>query len=347
MSKIPYVIANLNPGMMAEFIAPALALRSDWRFRIERVDPEQGLEALTTALNANHAAALLIGWGSLKRPEALRDQAPNLRAIASCTGSVGGTVPRSLLENDGLGRPALIVTNWGHAIGRLVAEHCLFQILACLRQAAYYQIDMHLWQGWEGVSLNAEGPVGTRSLFGRRVGLHGFGHVAQALARLLAPFDCRGSAYAPHDPDEKFAAAGVTRCATLEALFAENEIVVELAPLIPETRGIVTWELLNRLPDGGVFVNSGRGAVVDEAALARLASQRRVNLALDVYTQEPLPVDSPLRGLTNVFLTPHIAGPTSDRRVDCGLYALENLQAYFENRPLKGVVDLWQYDHMT
>jgi len=86
---------------------------------------------------------------------------------------------------------------------------------------------------------------------------------------------------------------------------------------------------------------------VDESALERLAQERQVSLALDVYAAEPLPADSPLRGMSNVFLTPHIAGPTADRRLDCGLYALDNVVAYLEGRPLKGIVDLWQYDHMT
>ena len=331
----------MQPSNYAEFIAPALALRPNLPFETRFVDAARGVEAAIAALNETQSPILITGWNVFDLPDDLPARAPSLRYIASSGGSVRWMISRRILEQ------GILVTNWGDSIGRLVAEHCLLQILAALRQAAYHQISMHIHKEWDDRPWNPQTCTGPRSLFGRKVGLHGFGNIAQALVQLLRPFDCQISAYAPHDPPEKFAAAGVTRAESLEALFGDNEIVVELAPLIPETRGVVTWELLNRLPDGGVFVNSGRGKVVDEAALIRLARERSVTLALDVYAEEPLPADSPLRSLPNVFLTPHIAGPTADRRVDCGLYALDNAAAYLAGRPLKGVVDVWQYDHMT
>lgn len=331
----------MEPSDYAEFIAPALALRPNLNFEARFVDAARGVEAAIAALNETQSPVLLTGWNVFDLPDDLPARASSLRYIASSGGSVRWMISRRILEQ------GILVTNWGDSIGRLVAEHCLLQILAALRQAAYHQISMHIHKEWDDRPWNPQTFTGPRSLFGRKVGIHGFGHIAQALVQLLRPFDCQISAHAPHDPPEKFAAAGVTRAESLEALFGDNEIVVELAPLIPETRGVVTWELLSRLPDGGIFVNSGRGRVVDEAALIRLARERSVTLALDVYAEEPLPADSPLRGLPNVFLTPHIAGPTADRRVDCGLYALDNAAAYLEGRPLKGVVDLWQYDHMT
>ncbi|MBN1261025.1 MAG: hydroxyacid dehydrogenase [Anaerolineae bacterium] len=337
----PLIPVFMEPCDLAEFITPALAKRAAWPFETRFVDSNQGLAALLPALEETRSPVLITGWNVFDLPDDLPARAPHLRYIASSGGSVRWMISRKILEQ------GILVTNWGGAIGRPVAEHCLLQILAALRQAAYHQISMHVHGAWDDRPWDPQTCTGPRSLFGRRVGIHGFGHVAQALVRLLEPFGCWISAYAPHDPPEKFAAAGVLCAATLESLFADNEIIVELAPLISETRGSVTWEVLNRLPDGGIFVNSGRGAVVDEVALVRLARERPVALALDVYSGEPLPPDSPLRGMPNVFLTPHIAGPTADRRVDCGLYALENVVAFLQGRPLKGVVDLWQFDHMT
>lgn len=341
MTAKPIVPVWMDMADLAEFITPALAARTDWPFAIQFVNANQGIPTLLTALHETQSSVLLTGWNVSGLPDDLPQQAPRLRYIAHSGGSVRWMISRRILEQ------GIRVTNWGETIGPPVAEHCLLQILAALRQAAYHQLDMHTRQGWDDLPWSAAHPYGPRSLFGRTVGIHGLGYVAQALVRLLQPFHCRIAAYAPPDPDEKFAALGVRRCDSLAALFAENEIVVELAPLIPETRGSVTWEVLSQLRDGGVFVNSGRGAVVDEAALARLARERPVTLALDVYTTEPLPADSPLRGLLNVFLTPHIAGPTADRRQDCGLLALENVAAFLAQRPLRGEVDLWQYDHMT
>jgi phosphoglycerate dehydrogenase-like enzyme len=183
-----------------------------------------------------------------------------------------------------------------------------------------------------------------RSLFGRSVGIHGFGPVARELVALLRPWGCTISVFAPDATAELARAHGVERAPTLEALFAENEIIVELAPLIPATTGIVAEKLLRLIGPGGVFVNVGRGAVVDEAALTRIAAEGKIAVGLDVYASEPLPADSGLRALANVSLTPHIAGPTIDRYPDAGAFALRNLRAYAEDRPLEAVITPEVYD---
>ena len=187
----------------------------------------------------------------------------------------------------------------------------------------------------------------TASLFGRKVGLHGFGQIARELVRLLQPFGCHLSAFAPDVDDDTERAFHVRAAPSLEALFADNDIVVELAPLIPATTGCVTERHLRLLRPGGVFVNVGRGAVVDEAALLRVAQEGRIQIGLDVFTVEPLPVDSPFRGLKNVTLTPHLAGPTTDRRRDAGQFSLANLRAYSAGDHLQAVVDLRAFDSST
>ena len=137
------------------------------------------------------------------------------------------------------------------------------------------------------------------------------------------------------------------RAASLDALFSENEIIVELAPLIPATTGLITERLLRLIRPGGVFVNVGRGAVVDEAGLLRVAREGRISVGLDVYTVEPLPGDSGFRALPNVSLTPHTAGPTIDRYPDAGAFAVKNLRAHVEGRPLEAVVTPEIYDQSS
>ena len=165
--------------------------------------------------------------------------------------------------------------------------------------------------------------------------------------RLLHPFGCRLSAFAPDVDGTAERDYGVKAAPSLEALFAENDIIVELAPLIPATQGSVTEKHLRLIRPGGVFVNVGRGAVVDEAALLRVAKEGKIWVGLDVFTVEPLPADSGFRGLPNVTLTPHLAGPTTDRRRDAGEFAMHNLRAYAEGRSLNAVVDLRAYDTST
>jgi phosphoglycerate dehydrogenase-like enzyme len=200
---------------------------------------------------------------------------------------------------------------------------------------------MHREGGWK------DGRTETASLYGRRVGLHGFGLVSRELIKLLAPFGCAVSAFAPDVDAATEARYGIKRAASLEDLFSHNDIIVELAPLIPATTGSVTEKHLRLIPPGGVFVNVGRGAVVDESALLALAREGHVAVGLDVFTAEPLPADSGFRALPHVSLTPHLAGPTIDRYADAGAFAVKNLHAYANARPLEAVVTPEVYDFST
>ena len=168
--------------------------------------------------------------------------------------------------------------------------------------------------------------------------------VARELVALLKPWGCPITVFAPDATADLARAHGVERAASLEVLFAENQIIVELAPLIPATTGIVDEKILRLIRPGGVFVNVGRGAVVDEAALLTIAREKKIAIGLDVYTEEPLPAASGFRALPHVSLTPHIAGPTIDRYADAGAFAVKNLRAYTEDRPLEAVITPEVYD---
>jgi len=187
----------------------------------------------------------------------------------------------------------------------------------------------------------------TLSLFGRRVGLHGLGAISRELVRLLEPFDVQLSAYSPSVPDETYKKLNVRRCDTLEDLFSTADVLVELAPGKPANHHLVGDKLLELLPPQAVFVNLGRGMVVDREALVRASRERGLHIGLDVYETEPLPVDSPFRGLDNITLLPHLGGPTPDRRRDCGELALQNLQAYLDGSELTNLIDLDIYDRAT
>jgi phosphoglycerate dehydrogenase-like enzyme len=234
-----------------------------------------------------------------------------------------------------------LVTNWGGSISRIVAEGALMHILSCLRRATHWALGMHREGAWKNHDSE------TASLFGRKVGVHGFGQIARELVQLLRPFGVEISVFAPDVTPEAETAHGIRGAGSLESLFAENDIIVELAPLNPQTAGCVQEKHLRLIRPGGIFVNVGRGAVVDEDALHRIASEGKIQFGLDVFAHEPLPVDSPLRGLHNVSLTPHIAGPTTDRRRDAGALAVANLAAYAEGRPLRGVITPEVYDIAT
>jgi phosphoglycerate dehydrogenase-like enzyme len=250
-------------------------------------------------------------------------------------GSVRKFIMPSHLEN------GLIVTNWGNVISRVVAECGLMLAIASLRRAGHWQVAMHKQGGWKTPETV------TGSLFERKVGLHGFGSISQELARLLQPFNVQISTYSPSVPAAFLEEFGVARAETLEDLFSQNDVIIELAALTPANTGIVTEELLRMIPEGGTFVNIGRGAVVDEAALARVAAEGKIQVGLDVYSEEPLPVDSPFRGMSNVVLLPHLGGPTTDRRQDSGRLAIENIRRYYAGEELEASISPTVYARST
>jgi phosphoglycerate dehydrogenase-like enzyme len=336
MPRISSLLAVLTPTEVREFLPEPLltqarALAPEFRL----IDPTGVSEAaFARELSAINPDVILGCWKTPPLPDTLT---PQLGYVCYITGSVKKLVSRRHIEK------GLLVTNWGGSISRTVAEAALFHILACLRNASYWALTMHE----PGVAAWKNGLTDARSLFCRSVGIHGFGPVARELVVLLKAWKCPVTALAPDLTAELAHAYGIERAASLEALFAGNEIIVELAPLIPATTGIITERLLRLIRPGGVFVNVGRGAVVDEAALLRVAKEGRIGVGLDVYTVEPLPADSGFRALPNVTLTPHTAGPTIDRYPDAGAFAVRNLRAHVEDRPLEAVVTPEIYDQSS
>jgi len=283
-------------------------------------------------LREHRPEIVLCAW---ETPPLPLETSEHLKYLCFLCGSVRKLVPRELVQQ------GMKVTNWGSIVSNTVAECSLLLILAALRRVGNWSVDMRARGGWK----QGRHPD-TLSLFGRRVGLHGLGAISRALVRLLAPFDVQLSAYSPSVPDETFKQLNIRRSQSLEDLFSTADVLVELAPGKPANHHLVGDDLLKLLPEQAVFVNLGRGMVVDEAALVR-ASHRGLHIALDVYETEPLPVDSPLRGLDNITLLPHLGGPTPDRRRDCGELALENLKNYLNNKPLINLIDLDIYDRAT
>lgn len=337
----PKVLVALTEAEEADFLPPKvrarleeLPLELEW-IRTPLEDPEKWPEIL----KKHSPDALIAAWSCPRLPEDLPVGGENeLKYFAYLAGSIRKSVPRELLVR------GLQATNWGSSISRTISECGLLLILSAMRRASYWSLEMHREGGWkQGLKTI------TQSLFEKRVGIHGFGQIAQKMVPLLKPFDVEISAYSPSVPDEFLVEMGVQRSTSLESLFADNEVIVELAPYHAKNHHIVTEELLRSIPTGGVFVNIGRGAVVDEAALIRVAKDRAddLQIGLDVYEKEPLAVDSELRGLPNVALLPHIAGPTKDRRCDSTLLAIENLARFAKGDPMQDIITPEVFDRST
>ena len=283
----------------------------------------------------SEAEILLTGWGSPKVTMRVYKENPQLRYMCHAAGTVRPYVDKEVIE------AGLIVTNGANAIARSVAECALTMILTSLRQITSLSLEMHLRKGWQTRPLKIEG------LFQQRVGFHGFGVIARELTKLLRPFSCDMSAFSPHVPDEILGQYDVRRVRTLEEVFEINRIVSVHAANTPANQQVINEKVLRKLEDGGLIVNTARGQIIDENALVKELTTGRINAALDVFDEEPLPENSPIRNLDNCLLTPHVGGPTPDRMKDMGEMALTNIRRYVLDESLEHVITPMMYDLIT
>ncbi|MFL6796246.1 MAG: C-terminal binding protein [Xanthobacteraceae bacterium] len=182
-----------------------------------------------------------------------------------------------------------------------VSDHAIALLLALARKVT---LSNKLVQSgrWEVAPI-----VPIHRLFGRVLGLVGFGNIPCALAPKAAAFGLRVVTYDPFVTADVLAAAGV-EALSMEELLPVSDFVSLHAPLSPATRGLFNADVFSRMKRGALLINTARGPLIDEAALiAALDSGQLGGAALDVVSVEPIPADSKLLGRDNVILTPHTA----------------------------------------
>lgn len=304
---------------------------------IEWMEPLGGTKGLEEKLRNFQPTVLVSCWSTPRLPEAL-DRSLHPDYICHLSGSIRSIVPRTYLEK------GILVTNWGDAVCRQVAEHGLLLALLALRNGSLWRSFI---QDMAPTLINPAIKLQTRTLFERKVGIHGFGRVARTLIDLLKPFEIEISAYSEGVPSEFIKSRGVHPCSSLEELFRSSEVLFECEALTPKTSLSVSGAILGLLPDDAIFVNIGRGMVVDEAALANEAASERIRIALDVVQEEPMTSASSIFANKTAIFSPHIAGPTADRYKNCGLFALNNIKRHLSGLPVLARVTLSDYDRST
>ncbi len=208
----------------------------------------------------------------------------------------------------------LRVIDTSHASSWPTAEWGLALALIGLRNAGalFRRIIAHQPAFPGGVRPRSGPGYDGAELSGKRVGMIGFGHLARRLTELLRPFHVDIVAFDPFVPRELASAYGVT-FGPLPAVM-DRDVVFSLVPLTPGTTRMIGARELAWLRPGSVFVNVSRGAVVDSDALLARLRGGDVIACLDVFDPEPVPADSPIIDLPNVFLSPHVAGVTEESR---------------------------------
>jgi phosphoglycerate dehydrogenase-like enzyme len=167
-----------------------------------------------------------------------------------------------------------------------------------------------------------------------RIGVVGASRTGVEYIRMLVALGAEVVVYDPYLTVDRAAELGVRRTA-LDELLRSSRVVALHAPTLPETRHLIGARELALMPDGSSLVNTARSWLIDSAALLDELRSGRIDAALDVFDEEPLPADSPYRSLANVLLTPHQAAATVECYLEMGEITAGEIERYAAGQPLR------------
>jgi len=274
------------------------------------------------------AEVVCTGWGGIQFDEKVLGIAKNLKVVLYGGGSIRAVVTKSFWEHD------IIISSASGANAVPVAQYTLSQILACLKGIWRYARAMQLQRRFLGREVFVV-PGGYNST----VGLISLGMIGQKVCSYLQDMDdIKVIAYDPYIDKQQAEALGVEMC-SLEEVFSSSDVISVHAPLLEETKGMIGEKLFASMKPNSSFINTARGAVVREQEMIKILKSRQdITAILDVTDPEPPMHDSPLYGMSNVVLTPHISGSLQEECKRHGKYMVDELRRYVMGQPLKWAI---------
>jgi len=322
--RLTVLVAMREPGR-SRVLVPPVRDRLDKVAQVLRVQADRTFlddPAIRAALA--EADVLLTGWGCPKITPDVLDAAPNLRAIVHAAGSVKSFVSPVAFER-------------GIQVSSAVIANAL--------PVAEFTVAAIVMSGKRAFRLNAEykssrkrpDPTSAPGNYGTTVGLLGASRIGRMVAERLRDFDLQVLISDPYLSAADAAALGA-ELVGLDDLFSRSDVLSVHAPLLPETVGLVDARLLGLLRDGSVLINTARGKIIDAEALERECAAGRIDAVLDVTDPEPLPPDSKLFDLPNVFITPHSAGAVGNEVARLGELAVGEIERLAAGQPLQHAI---------
>lgn len=306
--------AALTPDRADDVCDGATRRLLESRFEVRWAGDDLGAGALAGLLDG--AGVVLTSWGTPRLTAGLLAGCARPLVVAHAAGSVKNLLDPALLDG------GVTVFSAAARIAWSVGEYCLGAILTLLRRLP--QQDAALRAGrWKPDRLRGA------ELRGRRVGIVGASSTARALIALLAPFRPSITVYDPYLSPERAAELGVA-LGPLAAV-VESDVVSVHVPNLPETEGMLSRELLARIPDGGIVVNSSRAPAVDHQALVNEVVGGRLLAALDVFAPEPPVLAPALATSDRVLLTPHIAGDTVQGHLALAGFVIDDALSWLDS----------------
>ena len=256
---------------------------------------------------------------------------PRLRWVHATSAGAGEQVRKAALPPQALERVAITTSSGVHAVP--LAEYSVFGLLAIAKELPRFVEDQRA-RAWPEIRR----PL--RELAGQTLFLVGLGEIGREVARLAKALGMRTVGFRRTEGPPPEWVDEVHGPERLPELAGQADAMVVSLPLTEQTAGLVDQVTIERLPASCIFVNIGRGGVVDEPALIDALRDRRIaGAVLDVFATEPLPQDSPLWALDNVLVTPHAAALSARENERIVELFADNLHRYLDGQPLRKVVE--------
>lgn len=209
-----------------------------------------------------------------------------------------------------------------------VAQHCFALLLALCNHVAQLDGLLHR-NSWNGAKNSSYRDYPLLELSGKKLGILGYGNIGAAVAKIGGAMGMEILAFSR----SKKELPGNYRAATLDELLAESDVLSLHCPLTAETRGLLGYENLAKMKPGALLINTARGGILEEAAVAQaLENGQLAGAALDVLSQEP-PQNSPLLTAKNCLITPHVSWSSREARGRLIQAVADNLSAFLNGSP--------------
>jgi len=320
----PAALFTMDPEHLPTLFPPALLGRLRDLLDIDETLVARRFDQESLAPTLAGTEILITGWGAQRLDRTALEAAPRLRAVLHAAGTIREVISDACWER------GLLVSSAAQANALPVAEFTLAAILLAGKDA--FSIQQSLQTGHRLSPRRADLPaIGN---FGRKVGIIGASRVGRRVLDLLRPFDLRVCLSDPYVDAVEATRLGVP-LVSLDELLADSDIVSLHAPDTPETYRLLDRRRLASIRDGATLINTARGALIDPDALAAELISGRLNAVLDVTEPEPLPRNSLLYGLPNVFVTPHIAGSLGNELERLGRSVVEEVERLVAGLPLR------------
>jgi len=284
---------------------------------------------------AKNSTIIITSWNSPKITPSIFKPAPDLKFIMHAAGSIKPYVKKEVMEK------GVRVSSCSGVLGKFVAITTLGLILVSVKKIFWWSDFIKKTGKWrENEKLRKY----TDEITGVNIGIISMSNVGRNLVSLLKQFSEKIYVYDSYWTEEQIKNYGGKKVKSLMEIAEKCEIIALCAPLTEETKGMIGKEFFRNMKDGSVFINTARGAIIDQNALIEELKKERIFACVDVTYPEPPEKNSPLYNLKNLIISPHIAGCIHSGLKELGKFSVEEIGRFIKGEKLENEIKLEKID---